>query len=314
MITTRSFVSFLESGDISGLRSVPKSDLHNHGIYGGNQDYIRRKTGAHLKLESSLNGLTGMAGWCDTHLKPLYRDVEGLLLLFESAFIQAAEDGVTRLEMSLDSKYAGFFGGNCQGYVDAIRKLHQEFAPQIDFRPEIGINRCLPTAELYPAVKKFIDTGYFKSIDLYGDEFARLVENFKEIYRMAGEKGLKLKAHVGEAGTAEDIVRAVEVLNLTEIQHGIAAATSEKVMDFLAERSVQLNICPESNITLGYSSDYTTPARILFDNGVRITINTDDCLIFGKGLSEQYLKLYQSGTFSAADLDSIRLNGLNSRQ
>ena len=42
--------------------------------------------------------------------------------------------------------------------------------------------------------------------------------------------GLKLKAHVGEFGGAEEVRRTVEVLDLDEVQHGIAAAESVEVM------------------------------------------------------------------------------------
>ncbi len=48
------------------------------------------------------------------------------------------------------------------------------------------------------------------------------------------------------------------------------------------------------------------PIRILFDNGVGVTINTDDLMIFGQSVSEEYRNLYQAGVFSAEELDSIR--------
>jgi hypothetical protein len=40
---------------------------------------------------------------------------------------------------------------------------------------------------------------------------------------------LRLKAHVGEWGSADDVWRAVEELDLDEVQHGIAAAGSSAV-------------------------------------------------------------------------------------
>ena len=73
----------------------------------------------------------------------------------------------------------------------------------------------------------------FYSIDLYGDELAQPIENFIPIYDKAAENGLVLKAHVGEWGTARDIVTAVEKLHLSEVQHGIAAVQDDDVIDFL---------------------------------------------------------------------------------
>ena len=53
------------------------------------------------------------------------------------------------------------------------------------------------------------------------------------------------------------------------------------------------------------------PIRKLYDAGVRVTINTDDILVFGQSVSEEYLNLYRAGVFTAAELDQIRQNGLS---
>jgi adenosine deaminase len=52
------------------------------------------------------------------------------------------------------------------------------------------------------------------------------------------------------------------------------------------------------------------PIRKLFDAGVKVTVNTDDALVFGVGVSEEFLGLYQAGVFTAAELDVIRQWGL----
>jgi adenosine deaminase len=52
------------------------------------------------------------------------------------------------------------------------------------------------------------------------------------------------------------------------------------------------------------------PIRRLFDAGVRVTINTDDALVFGCTVSQEFLSLYRAGVFNAVELDQIRLNGL----
>ena len=53
------------------------------------------------------------------------------------------------------------------------------------------------------------------------------------------------------------------------------------------------------------------PIRKLYDAGVRVTINTDDILVFGQSVSEEYLNLYRAGVFTTAELDQIRQNGLS---
>jgi adenosine deaminase len=53
------------------------------------------------------------------------------------------------------------------------------------------------------------------------------------------------------------------------------------------------------------------PIRKLYDAGVRVTVNTDDVLVFGHSVSDEFLNLYRAGLFSAAELDEIRQNGLS---
>jgi adenosine deaminase len=134
---------------------------------------------------------------------------------------------------------------------------------------------------------------------------------FAPLYRRAKAAGLRLKAHVGEWGTADDVWRAVELLELDEVQHGIAAADSPAAMRFLAQSGVQLNVCPTSNVTLGRVARMEEhPIRRLFDAGVRVTVGSDDPLTFGTSLSGEFLALCDAGVMTSAELDAVRLQAL----
>ena len=125
------------------------------------------------------------------------------------------------------------------------------------------------------------------------------------------ENGLVLKAHVGEWGTAQDVITAVKALHLDEVQHGIAAVRDESVIGFLAENKIRLNITPSSNVMLGRVPDMARhPIAELYRKGVDVTINSDDVLIFDSDVSKEYLRLYQSGCLTAQELDDIRVKGL----
>ena len=55
--------------------------------------------------------------------------------------------------------------------------------------------------------------------------------------------------------------------------------TSKDVMRFLVDNKIQLNVCPSSNVMLGFAKDYKShPIKTLVENDVRVTINTDDLL------------------------------------
>ncbi len=46
------------------------------------------------------------------------------------------------------------------------------------------------------------------------------------------------------------------------------------------------------------------------DGGVKVTINTDDILIFDVSISQMFLDLYKANVFSASELNEIGKNGL----
>lgn len=188
-------------------------------------------------------------------------------------------------------------------------------APEIELRLQIGLSRHCPVDYLMKCLSHFWGHREFYSIDLYGDELAQPIENFIPIYDKAAENGLVLKAHVGEWGTAKDIVTSVELLHLNEVQHGIAAVQDESVIDYLIENNIRLNITPSSNVLLGRVPDMAHhPIAQLYRKGVDVTIGSDDVLIFDSDVSKEYLRLYQSGCLTKEELDDIRINGLKGRK
>jgi adenosine deaminase len=268
------------------------------------------------KLEKFINGESGVHGineWLKKVYRPLF-DIPGAFkAAVGAAFIQAKSDGVTVLDMSMDAFMGKLFNIEPEEIVSTLTESHQILAPEIDFRPGLGFSRSLPVRTILSCFEPYIETGYFHSIDLYDVEDAQPIENFKELYRYAKKMNMKCKAHAGEFGNAESVRETVQVLELDEVQHGIGAAESPEVMNWLSKNKILLNVCPESNIALKRVTSYQThPIRILFDHGVKVTINTDDVMLFNAGNSEQYLRLFKSGLFSAEELDVIRMNGLKS--
>ena len=312
---TQGFSQALESGDLTAVQSFPKSDLHNHSLAGGRRAVIAQHLGRVLPAPPArMRSVAEMTAYSVSTLGELLGMAEGFRILHVAAFQQALDDGVCVLEMSIHSGFIGLFPNRQVGMVEALEAVHQRVAPRIAFYPEIGLARESDPEVSCMCAEWLIDTGYFRSIDLYGDEFARPASEFRDLYRTAKGKGLRLKAHVGEFGSAESIREAVEVLELDEIQHGIAAARSPEVMKWLKENQIQLNVCPTSNVLLSRVESLAVhPIRKLFDNGVRVTINSDDILVFDQSVSEEYLSLFQAGVFSATELDGIREQGLASR-
>ena len=306
------FAAALESGDLAAVRAFPKADLHNHGGLSGDRAFLREATGIDIApLARPIGSMAEMADWVNANIGPvLYRE-GGRLLGYEAAFRLALRDGVTRIRMGDDGELRRP-GVSAPELLSSLRELHRRVAPQVEWIPLLGMSRHCAPADLQRWLAPFLELGGFAVVDLWADEFAQPIEAFRPVYAIAEAAGLRLMAHVGEWGTAEDVRAAVEALDLDEVQHGIAAADSPDVMRWLSERGVRLNVCPTSNVLLGRVKRLEDhPIRRLFDAGVKVTINTDDALVFGRSVSEEFLALFDCGLFSGAELDIIRANALD---
>ncbi len=307
-----SFQNALRSGDKGAIRAFPKTDFHNHAICGMRRSYIEKWKNCSIPAhDGKFSTLDEMTQYVRSSIVPHIATPEGIEFAFKAAVRSAVDDGVEILEMSVETLVISLYPDPPDGMINFLANLRKRFRKQIDFRPELGISRDHEYAKIEEIVYKCIDSGAFLSLDLFGNETAKEPETYQSIYRTAKTAGMKLKAHVGEFGTAESVRHTVEVLELNEVQHGIAAADSPETMRFLADNGITLNICPTSNVMLSRVPNMSVhPARILFDNGIKITINTDDLAVFDQSVSDEYLNLFNAGVFSADELEAIRKESL----
>ena len=293
------------------IRDLPKSDLHSHAGRGGNIKYI--ENWARVKIvpnDKLFESLSDMQSWFVNNVKCHCSGLEGYLKRVEAAFVQAADDNIKVLTLSYGVGEVDLLGGMIP-FITIMENLRASFAPDTLFFPELALGREQDVNYVATRLDEIFSYGWFKSIDICNNEFAQPICNFKKIYRQARSAGLKLRAHVGEFGSADDVMEAVETLELDEVHHGIAAARSDHVMRFLSDNKIRLNICPTSNVMLKTAESYDAhPIRLLYDHGIPVTINTDDLLIFNQSVSEEYNNLHSSNLMTADELEDIRLTGL----
>ena len=306
------FEKALLTSDIELLKTIPKSDLHNHAPLGSRlRDFSKAVGKVILPPPEFMSDIAEMNSYIINNLRNEIVNIPGLKTSLQLAFRQAKEDGIQKLEMSVDCQFITLFENKEQGLINLLKQLHLSEAPDIEYNPEIGLSRNLEISDAESWIFPCIESAYFKSIDLYGEELIKDAKLYKNIFKKAKAKKMKLKSHAGEFGNAESVRYTVETLELDEVQHGIAAATSKDVMRWLRNNNVRLNICPTSNIKLGRVEKMEKhPARILADNGVILTINSDDIMIFNQSVSEEFLNLFQAKLFSVNELEILRQNGL----
>jgi adenosine deaminase len=115
--------------------------------------------------------------------------------------------------------------------------------------------------------------------------------------------GFRTNAHAGEGAGPESIWGAIRALEVDRIGHGTRAVEDPRLVDYLAEKQIPLELSVLSNVRTAVVPEVAShPARAYYERGIPLSINTDDPQMFGNSLAEEYLALHQHLGFSRADI------------
>ena len=146
-------------------------------------------------------------------------------------------------------------------------------------------------------------------IGLGGDERRAPPEQFRDVYALARDAGLRLTVHAGETVGPESIWGALRELKADRIGHGLHAVEDPVLVRYLAEHQVPVEVCISSNVLTGCCTSLDRhPVRKLFDAGVLITLNTDDPEMFHTTLNQEYQIAQQVCGFSDDELRQVAEN------
>jgi aminodeoxyfutalosine deaminase len=112
---------------------------------------------------------------------------------------------------------------------------------------------------------------------------------FAEQFARARAAGLHSVPHAGETTGPETIWDALQSLGAERIEHGISAVGDPRLLEYLVEHDIALDVCPTSNVALRVVPDLDAhPIRELVAAGVTVTINSDDPPMFATDLNTEY--------------------------
>jgi adenosine deaminase len=301
----------LVEADATALAAIPKTDLHCHGLLSAPLATYETILGRALPPPPRPFGdFEDFNLYIVRHLFPALTDPVSIRAIIAETFQRMAGEGVVYAEMSFDLLLPEAIGLSADQFASLLGEEVARVAAQVRVAPEIGVNRALPAADLDGRLRAFLDTGVFRSIDLYGDERVGNTRDFAPLYELAGARGLKRKAHAGELCGPECVRESVDVLGLEVVHHGVRVVEDPTTMAWIAERGTVLHLCPTSNCALRVCESLEAhPARALFDAGVALTVNTDDFTLFGASTCDELLNLARMG-FTPAEIATVIQTGL----
>jgi adenosine deaminase len=142
-------------------------------------------------------------------------------------------------------------------------------------------------------VKQFNGTSIV-GFDIAADEAGFSIDNHIAAFEFANANNINCTAHAGEAKGAESIWETLKYFKPSRIGHGVRSAEDPKLMDYLKEHNIHLEVCPTSNVqTNVFDTIENHSANKIFDAGISMSVNTDARAISNVTLAEEYNKLKQ---------------------
>ncbi len=148
--------------------------------------------------------------------------------------------------------------------------------------------------EIVELAREYLGQGVC-AIDLAGDEAAFPVLGQKRVFEEAARLGIPFTIHAGECSSAESIQNAVE-LGAKRIGHGIAMAGNKDAIRLCRQREIGIEMCPTSNLqTKAVPSMGQYPFREFWEEGLLVTVNTDNRTVSGTTVTQELEALEQAG-------------------
>ena len=286
------------------LRQMPKAELHIH-IEGSLEPELifdlAQRNGVSLAYPS-VDALRQAYAFSDlqSFLDIYYAGAS--VLLTEQDFYdmtaaylrRAAADQVRHAEIFFDPQTHTARGVPFADVINGIWRACQDSPVSASlimcFLRHLSENDALATLEQsLPYRDKFIGVG------LDSSERGHPPEKFTRVYERCHQLGLHLVAHAGEEGPPAYIETALDVLKVERIDHGVRCLEDIALTHRLAREGIALTVCPLSNIKLRVFDEMGQHNLLtLLDEGVVVTVNSDDPAYFGGYVNANYEAVFDA--------------------
>ena len=151
------------------------------------------------------------------------------------------------------------------------------------------------------------------AFDLAGGELGNPATPHAAAFAYAREHDLACTCHAGEGADASYVREAVHVCGAHRIGHATRLIEDESLTEYVNDRRIALEICLTSNVQTHAVETYEEhPLRRYFDRGMNVVLNTDNRLMSGTTLTDEYLWAAKALGFTFDELAEIALNGFAS--
>ncbi|MBB2942905.1 aminodeoxyfutalosine deaminase [Actinoplanes lutulentus] len=291
--------------DLTGfIARLPKAELHVHHVGSASPRIVAELAARHEGSSpvpadperlAEYFEFRDFAHFIEVYLSvvDLIRDAEDVRLLTYEIGRELGRQQVRYAELTI-TPYSSVRRGIpaaafCEAIEDARTSAARDFGVNLRWCFDIPGEAGLAAAEETLRIALDERPDGLISFGLGGPEIGVPRPQFKPYFDKARAAGLHSVPHAGETTGPETIWDAIRELGAERIGHGISAAQDERLMGYLAENQIPLEVCPTSNLrTRAVASLDEHPIAKLVAAGVPVSINSDDPPMFGTTLEHEY--------------------------
>jgi len=177
-----------------------------------------------------------------------------------------------------------------------------------------GIRNMAPdvSRDLADLTIAFKDRGVV-AFDLAGAEYNYPAKKHKNAFYMVRNANVNATIHAGEAYGPESIHQALHYCGAHRIGHGTRLYEDEDLTRYVRDHRIPLEICLTSNVqTRAVESFDRHPVRQYFDQGLVVSLHTDNRLMSNTTVTDEYFRAWKHLGFSLEEIGDMVVNGFRS--
>lgn len=304
------------------IRALPKAELHVH-IEGTFEPELMFSIAQRNQIDIPYKSVEDVRQAYDFHNLQSFLDIYyagAAVLIHEQDFYdlawayfeKCAEDHVVHTEMFFDPQthtdrgiaFATVINGLQRACDDAKAKLGISSELIMCFLRHLSEEAAFETLEqALPFKDQIIAVG------LDSSEVGHPPSKFARVFAKAREAGFLVVAHAGEEGPAEYVWEALDLLKVNRVDHGVRSEEDPQLMQRLIAEKMPLTVCPLSNLKLKVVSDMQQHnIRRLLQQGVHVTVNSDDPSYFGGYMNDNFIAIADALDLTDAELKQLAIN------
>src|SRR3954469_12611344 len=151
----------------------------------------------------------------------------------------------------------------------------------------------------------------FVALDMAGDEANFPAPLFVDHFKKGRDAGWRITVHAGEAGGAQSVWDAIQLLGAERIGHGVRALEDPKLADYLVEHRVPIEANLTSNVHTSTVPNLAShPLRQMMARGLVCSINTDDPGVSAIDLRHEYEVAAPAAGLTREQIHQAQINAM----